>query len=267
MTGGDEALVAGLWRYPVKSLQGAQVDHVELGATGVEGDRQWGIVDAATGKVLTAKRWPALLEASATLDRDDGGDDGEAGVVLTLPDGAELSSGDPATDTALSAWLDHDVRLVHADASASTPYELTMDPADDESEPWDFATPAGSFADLAAVHLLTTGSLAAMRDGYSDGQWDVHRFRPTALVDTGAASGFVEDGWIGGQVHLGGAVVEVFMATPRCAMPGRAQPAHDLLRDLGIVRTVRDQHENNLGVYAAVAVSGPVAVGDSVGRT
>jgi hypothetical protein len=264
MEAADEGVVAGLWRYPVKSLQGAQVDHVELGTTGVEGDRQWGVVDAATGKVLTAKRWPALLEASAALD-GDGGDGG--GVVLTLPDGAAWRSGDPDTDKALSAWLDHDVRLVHADAASSTPYELTMDPADDESEPWDFATPAGSFADLAAVHLLTTGSLAAMSDGYSDGQWDVHRFRPTALVDTGAASGFVEDGWVGGQVHLGGAVVEVFMATPRCAMPGRAQPAHDLLRDLGIIRTVRDQHENNLGVYAAVAVPGPIAVGDSVGRT
>jgi uncharacterized protein YcbX len=260
-TPAERAVVAGLWRYPVKSLQGMPVDHVELGAAGVEGDRQWGIVDVVTGKVLTAKRWPALLEASATLHGNDGG------VLLTLPDGAEWASEDPATDKALSAWLDHDVRLVRADPAASTPYELTMDPSDDDSEPWDFATPAGSFADLAAVHLLTTASLAAMSDGYSDGQWSVHRFRPTALVDTGSAGGFVEDGWIGGQVHLGGAVVEVFMATPRCAMPGRAQPAHELLRDLGIVRTVRDQHENNLGVYAAVAVPGPVAVGDAVGRT
>jgi uncharacterized protein YcbX len=261
MASGEEGVVGGLWCYPVKSLQGAAVDRVELGAVGVEGDRQWGIIDVATGKVLTAKRWPALLEASAGLAESDGG------VVITLPDGAEWSSGDPATDKALSAWLDHEVRLTRAGPAESTPYELTMDPADDESEPWDFATPAGSFADLAAVHLMTTSSLAAMSDGYSDGQWDVHRFRPTALVDTGPTSGFVEDGWIGGQVHLGGAVVEVFMATPRCAMPGRAQPAHDLLRDLGIVRTVRDQHENNLGVYGAVSVPGPVAVGDPVGRT
>jgi uncharacterized protein len=57
------SVVGGLWRYPVKSLQGAPVDRIELGLGGVEGDRQWGIVDVATGKVLTAKRWPALLEA------------------------------------------------------------------------------------------------------------------------------------------------------------------------------------------------------------
>jgi uncharacterized protein YcbX len=256
-----DAVVSGLWRYPVKSLQGAPVDRIDLGPTGVAGDRQWGIVDVATGKVLTAKRWPALLEASAALDTDG------AGVTLTLPSGGAWRSGDPATDEALSAWLDHDVQLRHAEADGGSPYELTMDPADDESEPWDFATPPGSFADLAAVHLLTTASLAAISDRHPDGQWDVHRFRPTALVDTASASGFVEDGWIGEQVLLGDAVVEVFMATPRCAMPGRAQPSHGLARDLSIVRTVRDHHDNNLGVYGTVTVPGPVTVGDPVGRT
>jgi uncharacterized protein YcbX len=254
-------VVSELWRYPVKSLQGAQVERIDLGASGVEGDRQWGIVDVASGKVLTAKRWPALLEASAKLDT------GGRGVTVTLPDGSSLRSGDPATNEALSAWLDRDVRLTPAESAGGTPYELTMDPADDGSEPWDFATPPGSFVDLAAVHLLTTASLAAVREASPDGQWEVHPFRPTALVDTASASGFVEDEWIGAQVHLGDAVVDVFMATPRCAMPGRAQPSHGLVRDLSVVRTVRDHHDNNLGVYAAVSVPGPVAVGDAVSRT
>jgi hypothetical protein len=260
MEANAQATIGQLWRYPVKSLQGTPVDRVDIGTAGVDGDRQWGIVDVETGKVLSAKRWPALLEASAALD---GSSDG---VVITLPDGTTLASNDPATDKALSAWLDHDVRLTRPDADAGTPYELTMDPTDDSSEPWDFATPAGSFADLAAVHVLTTASLAAIGASYPEGQWDVHRFRPTALVDTGEATGFVEDEWVGGQVHLGGAVIDVFMPTPRCAMPGRAQPPHGLDRDKAILTTLRDNHRNNLGIYAAVAVPGPVAVGDPAGR-
>ena len=40
------AIVGGLWRYPVKSMQGSPVERIELGLGGVEGDRQWGIVDA-----------------------------------------------------------------------------------------------------------------------------------------------------------------------------------------------------------------------------
>jgi uncharacterized protein YcbX len=47
-------------------------------------------------------------------------------------------------------------------------------------------------------------------------------------------------------------------------MPTRAQPAHDLARDTGIAATVRDEHANNLGVYAAVRRPGRIAVGDPV---
>ena len=83
-------------------------------------------------------------------------------MLLTLPDGKTWSSHDPDTNGALSSWLDRDVELRRSKAGASTPYELTMDPTDDSSEPWDFATPQGSFADLAAVHVLTTASLAAI---------------------------------------------------------------------------------------------------------
>ena len=34
--------VVGLWRYPVKSLQGEPLDAATVGADGVVGDRQWG---------------------------------------------------------------------------------------------------------------------------------------------------------------------------------------------------------------------------------
>ena len=47
-------------------------------------------------------------------------------------------------------------------------------------------------------------------------------------------------------------------------MPGRAQPA--LARDKKILTTLRDEHQNNLGIYATVATPGPVTVGDPVRR-
>ncbi len=39
--------IGALWRYPVKSLQGREVDRLEVGTTGIVGDRAWGIVDPA----------------------------------------------------------------------------------------------------------------------------------------------------------------------------------------------------------------------------
>jgi uncharacterized protein YcbX len=247
--------VVTLWRYPVKSMQGETVEAVDIGMNGVERDRSWGVVDRETGKVLSAKRWPLLLHATAKIAGDD--------VCITLPDGVTITAGDSSADAALSAWLERDVFLAPPPEDAGVPYELTTDPTDDASDVWDFATPPGSFVDLAAVHLLTTASLAAATHAYPEGNWAVHRFRPTALVEADG-SGYLEDAWIGGIVRLGSAVVEPFMATPRCAMPTRAQPAHGLARDTGIAATVRDEHANNLGVYASVRRPGPVAVGDPV---
>ena len=68
-----------LWRYPVKSLQGERLDAAEVTAHGLQGDRAYGIVDVDTGYVLTGRREPRLLFASAAWH------DGE--VVITGPDG------------------------------------------------------------------------------------------------------------------------------------------------------------------------------------
>ena len=67
--------VTGLYRFPVKSMQGLDVPTLDLTADGFAGDRRWALLDAATGRLMSAKRWAALLQASAD---DDG---------MTLPDG------------------------------------------------------------------------------------------------------------------------------------------------------------------------------------
>jgi len=249
--------VAELWRFPVKSMQGQSVERLALDTAGAVGDRLWGVIDLEAGKVLSAKRTASLLDAQATLD------DATGAVTITLPDGAELAAGDPATDTALSAWLGKDVRLSGPGTEAIA-YELTMDPTDDGSEVWDFATPPGSFVDLAAAHLLTTASVAAAAAAYPEGQWSVRRFRPTVLIDSGDADGFIEDDWVGHEVQVGAAVCSPFMPTPRCAMPTRAQSVHGLDRDTKISRTLTDVHRNDLGVYCSVAAAGAIAVGDPV---
>lgn len=263
--------VRALWRYPVKSMQGEEVPTLRIEDCGAEGDRLWGVVDLASSKVLSAKRTPALLEASAHLDAS-------GAVSITLPDGSTHRAGDAATDEALTAWLGRPVRLEQP-APQATPYELTMDPTDDASEVWDFATPPGSFVDLAAVHLLSTSSLAAMAAAYPKGQWEVRRFRPNVLIapgpiggngdrdkddDGGAgANGLVEESWVGRTVQIGSVTLSPFMATPRCAMPTRAQP-QGLERDTGIAATLRDHNANNLGVYAAVSAGGEVEAGAAV---
>ena len=243
--------VAQLYRYPVKSLQGQPVESLTFAGGYAVGDRKFGIVDPAAGKVLSGKRWPALLQGSARLEAED--------VVLTLPDGAEIAASDPKVHDALSAWLDHEVRLEPPGADASSPMEMGADPLDDESETFDWPPPPGAWVDLAQAHWLTTASLAAAAALAPDSTWDVRRFRPTALLEV-AGEGFVEDGWAG--VDVGEVGSDVFMPTVRCAMPTRAQPGLD--RDKQVLQVLATHHQSNLGVYCSVTRDGTIRVGDPV---
>jgi uncharacterized protein len=247
--------VAQLWRYPVKSMQGVAVERLEFDEKGAVADRTWGVVDPAEGKVLSAKRWAALLLASATVD--EGGT-----VTVTLPDGSTHEVGDPSADAALSAWLDHEVRFEHPPPGDGLPYELPTEAWDDTSPLWEFpGPPGGPFVDLAAAHILTTASLRAAERLHPEGMWDVRRFRPNALLDV-AGDGFAEDGWLGGPVAVGAVVLEPFMPTVRCALPTREQPG--LAKDPDIARTLERHHDLNLGLYCGVGTPGAVAVGDPV---
>ena len=243
--------VSQVFRYPVKSFQGEAVDSLDVGPGGATGDRTLAVVDPAAGKVLSAKRYADLFMASARLDGDR--------VVVTLPDGAEHAADDPGIHKALSDWLGLAVRLEAPPADGVFPMEMYTGMSDEDTPVFDWPGPPGTWLDLADAHWLTTASLATIAGEHPGSQWDVRRFRPTALIET-AAEGYPEEAW--GQIEVGSVSSELLMATPRCSMPSRAQPGLD--RDKAIGTTIRDANANNLGIYAKVTQSGTVRVGDSV---
>jgi uncharacterized protein YcbX len=244
-------VVAEVWRYPVKSFQGERVDSLDVAPGGATGDRTLAVVDPAARKVLSAKRYADLFMASARLD-------GER-VVLTLPDGSEHAADDPGVHAALSDWLGLAVRLEPPPEAGVFPMEMYSGMYDEDTPLFDWPGPAGTWLDLADAHWLTTSSLAALASEHPDAEWDVRRFRPTALFET-PAGGFAEEAWT--TIEAGTVGSEVFMATPRCSMPSRAQPG--LTRDKSIATTIRDANSDNVGVYARITQSGTVRVGDSV---
>ncbi len=245
--------VAEVWRYPVKSMQGERVERMEVAPGGAVGDRVLAVVDPAARKVMSAKRYALLLEASARVDPASGE------VVVTLPDGTEHGASDPAIHGALSSWLDQEVRLEAPPVDGVYPMEMYSGMSDEDTPVFDWPGPPGTWQDLADAHWLTTASLAAAAELHPAGEWDVRRFRPTALFDV-PGPGFAEDGWT--ELEVGAVRSEVLMPTMRCSMPSRAQPG--LARDLAIGTTLRDRHDNNLGLYAKIVGAGSIAVGDVV---
>ena len=95
--------VAELWRYPVKSLGGERLDAAEVGPDGIAGDRRVLVLDPDTGRIVTARRKPALLGLRGTL-----GPDGEP-----LVDGQPWS--DAASARAVAAAAGPSARLVRWD--------------------------------------------------------------------------------------------------------------------------------------------------------
>ncbi len=139
---------------------------------------------------------------------------------------------------------------------------MLADALDEGSDVIAFDGPTTHFADFADVHLLTRASLRAAALLHPGGDWDVRRFRPTALIEADGDD-FAEDAWVGSPVKLGpDAVVEVFMPAVRCSLPPRPQPG--LPRDKSISTTLRDHHNFSLGVYCVLRRDGTVRAGDEV---
>jgi uncharacterized protein len=233
--------VLELWRYPVQSLQGEQVDSVAVTADGLEGDRRFAIYDLETGLGLTARRVPELLFASARW-REDGG------VEITLPDGSPAPD-----DDALSKWLGRRVALRSRDDDVSRRYENPVVDFEHEAErDWaPFLGAPGAFHDSVRVRvsLVSTGTIGA---------WDRRRFRSNVLLD-----GEGEDALVGSQIALGDAVLAVAQRIERCVMTVRPQPG-GIERDLGVLRTIARERDACLAVGALVATPGRVRVGDAL---
>src|SRR5687767_9956437 len=78
--------------------------------------------------------------------------------------------------------------------------------------------PVGTFFDLATLHVLTTATLARLRELAPSADFDVRRYRPNVLVDTGG-TGFVENDWAGSTLTLGASArARVDMQAMRCVM-------------------------------------------------
>lgn len=143
-------------------------------------------------------------------------------------------------------------------------YWPDMEGLDHRDTVTEWELPAGTFFDLAVIHVLTTATIDRLRALYPQGRFEVRRFRPNIVVATAPeAQGFVENDWIGHSVAIGDGVrLRVTGPCPRCVMT--TLPQGDLPKDAGILRAVAQHNQANVGVYADVVAGGTVRRGDSV---
>ena len=169
--------VAQLWRYPVKSFQGEQVDELDARARRRRRrpDPRRGRPGRREGAVGQAVRRPAAGLGPARRRR---------GSSSPCPTAREHASDDAGVHDALSAWLGMDVRLEPPPADGVYPMEMYTGMSDEDTPLFDWTGPPGTWVDLADSHWLTTASLGRHRRRAPRRQWDVRRFRPTGLIET-----------------------------------------------------------------------------------
>jgi len=262
--------VVSLWRYPVKSMMGEELNAAELSDRGLVGDRRFALVDTATGKVVGAKnprKWGNFFDFRAAFVESPRAGGTLPAVRITLPDGTVATSEQDDLEQILSTALRREVAFAESassrDAQAEE-YWPDMDGLDYRDTVTDFDLPEGTFFDLAVIHLLTTATIDRLRELYPEGRFEVRRFRPNIVVASPAeGQGFVENDWIDRTLAIGDqARVRVTGPCPRCVMTTLAQS--DLPKDPGILRAAAQHNGANVGVYAAVEQGGLVSRGDSV---
>jgi uncharacterized protein YcbX len=265
--------VVALWRYPVKSMMGEELNASEVTARGLVGDRQFAVLDASTGKVAGAKnprKWGNFFDfRAAYVEPPESGSELPT-VRLTLPDGTVVTSDQPDLPQLLSSALGREVAFAEAQRTPESTgaqaeeYWPDMGGLDFRDTVTDFELPEGTFFDLAVLHLLTTATIDRLRALYPGGRFEVRRFRPNIVVETlPDQEGFVENEWIDHTIAIGDEVrLRVTGPCPRCVMT--TLPQGDLPKDAGILRAAAQNNQANVGVYADVIASGTIRRGDRI---
>lgn len=227
-----------LFRYPVKSAQGEQLERSVVTWTGLDGDRVVAAVDPTTGRALTARRLPRLLFLRAAF--------AQGRVTVTTEDGRPLRS-----DADVSAWLEREVELRRPPVFDRPVYESPVDQFD-EGVGWEtWQGPVGVWHDSTRTQVsITTADTL--------GDHDPRRFRPNLVLDAGD-----ERDLVGQRIRLGTCELDVVKEVDRCVVVTREQPG-GIGTDREVLRQVHRDRGGNLAVGALVAVPGVVAVGDEV---
>ena len=251
--------VESLWRYPVKSMRGEELDEMFAGYAGVYGDRVFAFTSSLSPKGFPfftgrdqrqmiryrarfrnpekAARPINLAEAESSGANPISANASELMIEVETPDGKTIAIDDPALIDNLRANIDgkHELKLLRSDKAITD------------------CRPLSIFALQSAKKLgEETGTNV-----------DKRRFRANVYVDLTNAAGFAEDQFVSKTLRIGSkVVVSVLERDPRCMMitldPDTAE------KTPAILKQVAQAHEGMAGVYGAVLMEGMIRKGDSV---
>jgi len=224
--------ISGLWRYPVKSLRGEQLESVELDERGVVGDRLWGFVDRQ-GKIASGKPTRRFRKVTGLMHhaaRYEG-----STPVLVLADGRQVAADDPGLR------------------------EVVVQIAGEE---WHLAREQGiSHFDAGSLHLITSATLARLSQA-TGATFEPERLRPNILLQVSDPPGFIEDVWIGRELVIGRVRLRVTHRVERCVMTNHSQTG--LPHRPEVLKAIGTANAACAGIYLDVLQPGTLTTGTDI---
>jgi len=251
--------VDSLWRYPVKSMRGEELDELFAGFSGIYGDRLFAFRSSASREgfpYFTAREETKLLQYRPRFRNPDkaarpinlteaermganpvSADPSELMIDVETPDGRTLAIDDPTLIEMLRADVDqkHQLTLMRSERAMT---------------------------DCRPFSMFSLQSSRQLGEEIGT-PMDKRRFRANVYVDLTSAQGFGENEFVGRSLRIGPkAIVNILERDPRCMMitldpdTGEKTPA--------ILKKLAQAHDGMAGVYGAVLVEGVLRKGDSV---
>jgi uncharacterized protein len=253
--------VESLWRYPVKSMRGEELEEAFVGFAGVYGDRVYAFRSSAAPAgfpYLTGREQERML-----LYRPTFRDRNRMMLPVNLAEAQALAPGaTPLYAEAVDRIVDvetpagevltiDDPRLMNdLRGGIRERHELTLLQSD------------RAMTDCRPISLFSIPTVRQL--GRELGfELDKRRFRANIYIELESGSGFGEDEFLNRTLRIGDkATVVVTDRDPRCKMitldPGTGQPNPDVMRLLA------RSHDGKAGVYAAVLTEGVIRRGDTI---
>jgi uncharacterized protein YcbX len=251
--------VDSLWRYPVKSMRGEELEELFVGYAGAYGDRLFAFVSDASPKgfpyftgrnqrrmICYRARFRNPTKAARPSNQREAEENGawplpagsmELAIDVETPDGKFLEIDDPSLIDSLRTGIEQSngLALLRSDRAMT---------------------------DCAPLSLFSLQTVRQL-ERESGIPIDKRQFRANVYLDLPDTAGFSENALVGRSLRLGSKVlVSITKLDGRCMMitlnPDTAEKSPEVLK------TVAQKHEGKAGLYAAVLTEGIVRKGDSI---
>lgn len=253
--------VESLWRYPVKSMRGQELDELFAGYGGIYGDRLFAFESSAAPRgfpFFTGREKRNMIRYQPRFRYPE-----KAARPLNFTEARELSPNvNPISAGAAGLMIDvetpdgktfaiDDPKLIdHLRSNTDVKHELTL------------LRSEKAITDCRPVSIFAVQS--ARKLGDETGMTvDKRRFRANIYLDLSSSGGFAEDEFVGKSLRIGSnVVVAVLQRDARCMMitldPDTAE------KSPAILKAVAQAHDGMAGVYGAILIEGLIRKGDPV---